>query len=55
MKMFHFLVVERINSEAYVYNCEKEAQDRTALFAHIMAKYDQDRLESITILSEQEC
>ena len=55
MKTFRFIVVERINGEAYVYNCEREAKSRIALFAHILARYHSDCIESITILSEKEC
>lgn len=55
MKNFQFIVIERIMGEARVYNCEQEAKSRTALYAHLMDKYNMERIESITILSEREC
>ena len=48
---FHYIVIERVQGDAIVYNSDCKAPNRTALFNYIMQRFNPERIEAINILS----
>lgn len=48
---FNYIVIERVKGDAIVYNSDYTAPNRSALFSHIMQRFNPERIEAINILS----